>query len=131
MWRRDLREERGNIYVEALIAVAILGLGLLPVFGGWSLTARARDQVGSRTAALALARSYLEPLHAVTAETWNSLPASQSMTDAANPGYTIVRTVQSRPDLAGAKDVTVTVTWKDRAGKDQSVVLATSVARRP
>lgn len=129
--RLRLREERGNIYVEAIIAVAVLAVGLLPVLGGWSVSAGARVQTARQNTALALARAYLEPVHGYGADTWERMPASVTLQDPANTGFTITRTAAVRPDQAGLKDVTVTVAWADAKGKVQSVALATSVARRP
>jgi hypothetical protein len=129
--RSRFADERGNIYVEALIAVAVLAVGLLPIFGGWSLSAGARVQTSRQNAALAVARAYIEPLHGYSAAAWEAIPASTTLQDPANPGFTITRTAAVRPDQAGLKDVTVTVAWVDARGRVQSVALATAVARRP
>ena len=126
-----MRDERGNIYVEALIAVAVLALGLIPIFGGWSVTAGAQHQTGRKNEALSIARANIEPLHMLGGTAWDSLPASQSIPNPADPGYTIVRSVAPRADQTGLKDVTVTVTWVDQKGSTQSVALTTAVARRP
>lgn len=127
-----MRDERGNIYVEVLIAVAVLTIGLIPIFGGWSLTAGAQGQTGQKNTALALARANIEPLHALSGTAWDALPASQPIAPpAASPGYSITRTVAPRAGQTGLKDVTVTVTWVDQKGKSQSIALTTAVARRP
>ncbi|HYF91773.1 MAG TPA: hypothetical protein VD969_05975 [Symbiobacteriaceae bacterium] len=126
-----MREERGSIYVEALIAVAIMALGLIPIFGGWSLTAGAQIETGQKNAALAIARAHIEPLHALAGEDWDGLPANETISDPAHPDYEILQTAVARPDQAGLKDVTITVSWTDRRGATQSVTLATAVARRP
>jgi len=123
-----MRDERGNIYVEALIAVAVLAIGLLPIFGGWSLTAGAQAQTGRKNAALAVARGYIEPLHALSHDTWSQPLNLGPLTDS---GFTVTRTASVRPDLEGLKDVTVTVAWVDQKGTAQSVTLATAIARRP
>lgn len=124
--RFHFRDERGNIYIEAVIAVAVLAIGLLPVFGGWSLTAGAQEQTGRRNKAVAIARSYIEPLHALNSTAWESIDLN-----AQNEGFTIARTAALRPDNAGLKDVWVTVSWTDRKGLTQTVNLVTAVARRP
>lgn len=129
--RSRLADERGNIYVEALIAAAVLALGLLPIFGGWSLSANAQVQTARQNTALAVARSYLEPLHGYSAAAWDAIPATVTMQDPANPGFTITRTAAVRPEQGTLKDVTVTVAWVDARGRAQSVALATAVARRP
>ncbi|MDF2629359.1 MAG: hypothetical protein K0R39_3190 [Symbiobacteriaceae bacterium] len=131
MRSRFAADERGNIYVEALIAVAVLAVGLMPIFGGWSLSAGARAQTARQNAALAVARAHMEPLHRYSALAWDEMPPQVTLQDPANPGFTITRTAAPRSGQAGLKDVTVTVAWVDARGKAQSVALATAVARRP
>jgi Tfp pilus assembly protein PilV len=121
-----VRDERGSIYVEAVIAAAVLAVGLLPVFGGWTMVSRAQDQTGRTNQALAIARGYTEKLHALSGAAWDALPPAPFP----DSGYTVTETAVPRTGATGLKDVTVTVSWTDGKGQSHAVTLATSVARR-
>lgn len=128
--RKGRAGERGSIYAEALVSVAILAVALLPVFGGFLLGPRVQDETGRRNVALAIARGRLERLHALSGDAWDALPGETSGPDPDNPAYTVTLRTEPRDGVDGLKDVTVAVQWVDGRQRPQSVSLATAVSRR-
>lgn len=129
--RRLWQEQRGNIYIEALVAVAILVVALAPILGGFAMTPAVQEQSGRRLAALNIARGRLESLHALSGPAWDGLDTTAPAPDPRSPDYAVRLTVTPRPGLTDLKDVTVTVGWADNRGRSHTLDLTTSVARRP
>lgn len=123
-------DERGSIYLEALVATALLALALLPVYGIFGVVPAADRHASRHLTALNLARSELEWANGLDAAGWTALAGDPAPRPASQPGYEISRSVQARPAPLALKDVTVTVTWADHRGRRQSLSLSTAVARR-
>lgn len=132
MWR-SLRDERGSLYVEAIVAIAIIAVAIMPILAGYVATGRSQEAAGERQVALNLARARLEQLQASARGAWATEVVSRPAQPEPAPynRYTISQTVALRAGLPDLKDVTVTVTWTDRFGSATSVTLSTSLARRP
>lgn len=118
------QSQRGSIYVEALVAVAILALALIPLLGAFAISPAAQKQAGQHGIALNIARERLESLH-TPHPTW---PAPTEVVNQGGAEYQVVTSSAER--TAGLQDVTITVSWTDGKGNRQHVTLATSVARR-
>jgi Tfp pilus assembly protein PilV len=126
-----LRAESGSIYLEALIAIAVLSLALLPLIGAFIITPAAHRQAGQQMAALNLARGRLESLHALSGDSWDDLDEETTIEAVDGQEYTVHLVVEpERPDQEGLRHVRVVVTWTGR-GQERRVSLATAVARRP
>lgn len=126
-----LRAEGGSIYVQTLVAVAILSLALIPLFGAFIISPAAHRQAGQQTAALNLVRGRLESIHALTGDAWDDLTDETTTEVVDGLEYQIRLAVgPESPDQEGLRHVRVIVTWTDR-GQEHRVSLATAVARRP
>lgn len=123
------RQDQGSIYVEALVALAILSLALIPLVGTFLITPAAHRQAEYQTAALNLARAHLEALHALTPRAWDDLVSDTDYDEVNGQDYAIAMVV-TQPEEA-LKQVLVTVSWLDPKGRSGEVSLATAVARRP
>lgn len=123
------RQEEGNLYVEALVALAILSLALIPLLGSFLVTPGAHRQAELQTAALNLARARLESLHALTPRGWDDLASDHDYDEVGGQAFEIALEV-TQPEEA-LKQVLVTVSWLDPKGRPGEVSLATAVARRP
>lgn len=126
---RRVSGERGSIYIEALLAVAIMAVALIPIFSSFGLGPASEEQAARQIAALNIARAKLESLHTLSQEEWTYL-ADTSAPDTADPAYTVSLKVTEPDPKLELKDVIVTVSWSDHRGRPESVQLTTSVARR-
>lgn len=132
---RRIADDRGALYVEALIAAAILAIALIPLIGVFSLTPKAQQDSARQITALNLARQELEALHARG-------PAAagggyQETVELNGVTYTVDVKVAPWEEPEGEEeepllyDITATVTWTDASGGIHQVTLASAVARRP
>lgn len=145
--RRLRTDTQGGIYLEALVALAILAIALVPMIGAFAATPTAQQESGEYLTAMNVARERLEELHDLSGAQWDALQDRSSSTEINGVRYSWDRTVTRRPQpppqVEGEEpeegdpladlllDVSVTVTWTDRTGDERQVTLATSVARRP
>lgn len=120
----------GGIYIEALVAIAVLAIALVPILGTFAITPAAQRQAGKYTVAVNIARGRLEALHGLTGAEWESLSDIIQAVEVEGQVYTIDTDVDS-PREEGLRDVRVTVRWVDAKGAPARLTLATSVARRP
>ncbi|MFZ5817985.1 MAG: type IV pilus modification PilV family protein [Bacillota bacterium] len=125
-WRR----EAGGIYVEALVAVAVLAIALVPIIGGFAVTPAAQRQASQHAVALNLARGRLEALHGLSGAAWDGLADQTELVTLEGQAYSVETDVED-PRAEGLRDVRVTVRWTDARGLTDQVSLVTSVARRP
>lgn len=104
LWRRS----DGGIYVEALVAIAILAIALVPIIGSYGVTPAAQRQAGAYVAATNIARGRLETLHGLSGSDWDNLASLTEEVSVDGQRYTVVRTVKpARAD--GLRDVLITV----------------------
>lgn len=133
-----IRPGRGLSLIEAMVAFAVMGFGMLGVLGIQATLRNNADQAKQRTEAVRIAQEALEswrafsvltptPTHLrVYADIDNRAGASVAGYTT-NTTYTLTGTVA---DDAGAlaKTVVVDVSWVDRTGITQSVRLASLIA---
>jgi Tfp pilus assembly protein PilV len=130
------RRQRGVSLIEALIAFAVMALGMLGVMGVQTTLRFNSDIAKQRSEATRLAQEQMEQLRAFSVLV--TTPGMRAYNDIASAGptdvngYTMTNTVytlttQVQP-LADRRDVTVTVAWNDRQEGQQSVVLHSVIA---
>ncbi len=123
-WRRcapDVRSERGSSLVETLVAVVILGVGVLPVIGLMGAGYRYQGQARLDVQMAALAEAKVEEFMAVAG---TSLPDTVALTPGGSVdvpgtnhsdtielgGRTYLRLWQVQLGPAGVRDITLRVT---------------------
>ena len=136
------RGQLGFTIIEALVALVVMGFGILALAGMQATMSRNADDARQRTEAARLAQEKVEELRSftgiaatlvgqgtvnATAINWNAL-ANGSDTVTTNAAYTRtwtfagVTTDPSRP-------LTVTVAWTDRVSQAQIVSLSTVISK--
>lgn len=128
--RRLRTEQTGGIYIEALVAIAVLSLALVPIIGAFAITPAAQRQAGRYVVAANLARGRLEALHGLSGALWESLSDTAETVTQEGQAYTVETDVEP-PRAEGLRDVRVIIRWTDGKGASARLTLGTSVARRP
>lgn len=135
--------QRGVSLVEALVALAVMAIGLLGVVG-LQATLRANADVSrQRSEAVRIAQQRLEQLRGysslaspdgVTYQSITTAPGQLVPTTLTNTDFTLYQTVTSAPAAVGrAKMVAIQVAWRDRrsANDNQWVDFATFITGTP
>lgn len=128
--KRFWRIQAGGVYVEAVVAIAILAIALVPIIGSYAITPAAQRQAAGYSAAMNIARGRLEELHGLPPASWDSLTTSTVTVTRDQQSYTVTTAVDP-PRTSNLRDVRVTVRWTDPKGIAGEITLGTSVARRP
>jgi len=115
-----LRSERGSVYLEALIALAILALALIPIFTTFIVTPVSQRDAGDRMAALNLARAQLETLKLYSPEDWEWMDGVETV---GGVEYAIAVDPPEETGVEGLYAARVTVSWSGG-----SVRLTTQIA---
>ena len=133
------RGQHGIGLLEALIALLVLSLGMLAVSRLQTHLRLGSDTARQRAEAVRIGQEDIEALRAfpalaasgaarsyagITSVTFN---ADTSTDHASPPRYTVSRQIEAAGALA-AKTASVTVSWSDRAGDAQKVVLNSVIA---
>ena len=132
-----LNKSTGVALVEALVAMAVMGVGTLAVLGAQKTLRFNADLSKQRSEAVRMAQEQIEE-----ARTFGNIADYTSgITDTAAPvevvsvnaTYSIARLVVQDTDLHGPrmKQLRVTVTWVDRIGTQQRVQLASAIHGTP
>ena len=130
------RRQRGTSLLEALVAFLVLSLGMLTVARVQTQLRLNADVARQRSEAVRLAQEDLENLRdfaviavAAGARAYDAIAsASRSVdTDAGATHYTVARQIDAA-DAPHAKSAVVTVSWIDRSGGPQQVVLNSLIA---
>lgn len=130
--RRHSPTQRGFTILEALIALLVMSFGILALAGMQLMLSHSADIAKQRSEATRLAQERMELIRSydgVSTGTmpWNNLPgAAQTVTT--NAAFTVT------PTMGGSsgdplRPVSVAVSWTDRTGAAQSVVLTSVVAK--
>lgn len=144
------RQQRGFTIIEALIALAIMGFGILGLAGLQAALSRNADVAKQRTEAMRLAQEKIEEYRSFTgfASTavaasqsvpasntglnWNALKASDS--DVPSNNYKTNAEYKRSWSLSGTeadamRSLTVNVEWLDRTGEKSNVSLTSIIAK--
>jgi Tfp pilus assembly protein PilV len=129
--------QRGVSIVEAMVALAIMGFGMLAVVGIQATMRLNADIAKQRSEATRFGQEAMEELRAFTVidvtagqRSWSDIVASAAedvVGVATNTTYRVSRAVVDYANPP-AKTLTVTVTWKDRTEQDQQVSLRSVIA---
>lgn len=140
------RCSRGVSLVEALVALAAMGIGMLGIVGMQATLRGNSDLAKQRAEAVRFAQEAVEEWRAITVmgATPNRLAYSQLATTGtaeviagSNGSFSRTRIVVPMDSRNGvpeidtlprAKSLQVTVSWNDRTGESQSVSLSTAIA---
>lgn len=135
---------RGVSLIEALVALAVVALGLATLVGLHGTLRHGGDVARQRAEAVRIAQEAIERWRAfsvIDAAEGRTAYADIATTAAATIGgeatntiYTLVRTVADAALDASSprmKSLVVDVTWRDRGGETQAVRLTTAVAGAP
>lgn len=132
---RNPRLSRGVSLVEAMVALAIMGFGMLAVVGVQATMRLNADIAKQRSEATRIGQERMEALRAFTAiDTGGNQYTAIASAGAQNvPGLTTnttYRISQAVVDYADppSKALTVTVVWNDRTDQAQQVVLRSVIA---
>lgn len=128
---------RGLSLIEALVAFAVMGFGMLGVLGIQTTLRANADQAKQRTEAVRIAQEALEnwrsfsvltatPSHTQLYANIGNLPTANVTGYTTNTTYALTGTVVEAAS-SGTKTVIADVSWTDRAGVTQSVRLASLV----
>lgn len=134
-------QARGLSLIEALLALAVMGFGMLAVVGLQSTLRQNGDQSRQRTEALRLAQDAVEQWrsYSVLDTTTDRMayqdivtPVGDETITGANASYTLRRTVSIEDAVPGADSpkrrlLTVQVIWRDRTDQEQRVVLSSMI----
>jgi Tfp pilus assembly protein PilV len=132
---------RGVALIEALVALAVIGFGMLAVVGSIGTLRLNGDVARQRSEALRIAQDRIEEWRGFSVlDTTADRTAYEDIGDvgafdvvAANTTFSVSIEVNEDSDVAGTrrparKHVLVLVRWKDRVDQDQEVRLTTTVA---
>ena len=122
-------KQRGVTLIESLVALLVMGFGMLALAGIHTQLRHSGDHARQRGEASQLARSELERLRAFVALTRDGTQAVEALVldeitadswevPSSNTQYTVARSVS--PSVAGSRIVTVAVSWLDRKSADSS-----------
>lgn len=134
------RPAQGFTLIEALIALAVLGLGLLTLAGVTLKVARSEDVARQRGEAVRLAQERIEAMRSFTqiaaaagVQAWDDL-ANGNDVISGSVNYSANTTFNRSWQVLGAstdpmRNTRVTVSWTDRGGETQSVSFATVISK--
>lgn len=138
---RNLRHrQRGVSLIEALVAFAVMALGMMAVAGMQSTLRTSGDLARQRAEAVRIAQDSVESWRAFT--TLNITAQRTAFADVAtapaafanggNATYTVTRRASAPAAVSGAttpviRTLVVDVTWEDRTGQSQSVRLGSTL----
>ncbi len=136
-----LRNQTGFSLIEALVATAILALGLLAVLGAFPLAMRTNKEAERASLASVYARTKLEQLLTTSydeVDTGTIETRARLSTDPANVAYTLERettvtlvdaNLNTSVSDVGLKKIATTVFWPNRQGGSKSLTLTSILAQ--
>jgi type IV pilus modification protein PilV len=130
--RKNRIQSRGVSLVEALIALLVVAVGVVGLLKFQSNSRLNSDVARQRTEALKLAQNEIEQMRSANAVA-DIQSASRSIApDTKNPAnatFQVAREVNA--SAAASKTVQVTVSWTDRSGAAQQVVISSLISVQP
>lgn len=134
--QQSKNQSRGVSLVEAMVALAIMGFGMLAVVGVQATMRLNADIAKQRSEATRYGQEEMEKLRAFTAiddtpgeRTWAGSIVAGAAADVVglNATYRISRAVQTYANPP-AKALTITVSWNDRTDQPQQVTMRSVIA---
>jgi Tfp pilus assembly protein PilV len=127
----NARPARGMSLIEALVAVALTGIGVMTVVRSEGVLRLETERTRQRAEAVRLADEALEQMRSFDslgayATQVDSAPP-QAATLASNTAYSVARSVVQH-DTPRYAEAVVTVSWRDRQGQNASVSLRSVIA---
>ena len=130
--RKNRIQSRGVSLVEALIALLVVAVGVVGLLKFQSNSRLNSDVARQRTEALKLAQNEIEQLRSANAAA-DIQSASRSIApdtnNPANATFQVAREVTA--SAAASKTVQVTVSWTDRSGAAQQVIILSLISVQP
>ena len=123
---------RGFTMIEAIVAFVVLAAGLLALLSFHSVTQKTNADAKIQAEAVAFAEEKLQELESFLAEDDARLAEGEGSDSPAGQLATFARAweVSEDDDLANLIFAEVTVTWTDREGEEQQVVLNSAIDRK-
>lgn len=138
------RHVRGVSLIEALVALAVMGFGILAIFGMQLTLRNTGDMSKQRAEAVRIAQATLESARAYSVLDTTSgqkayadiqdQPATEFVGPATNTTFTVtIDTVDhfTSPTAPRSKAAALTVAWPDRTGAAQAIALRSLIAGVP
>lgn len=130
---RRTDRQRGFTLIEALISLLVMSFGMLALSGMQISLSRNADVAKQRTEATRLAETRIEEMRSFTgistgAVNWNGLDAMVNTTTTTNTTYTVASSM-SGVDADALRAVRVRVSWLDRTGASQEVILSSVISQ--
>ena len=134
-----MHRQRGTTLLEALVAFLVLSLGMLTVGRVQTQLRLSADTARQRSEAVRLAQEDMETLRAFSvlqatagARSYADIASSTATVDtsagySSNTRYQVARTVEAAA-TPNAKNASVSVSWTDRAGAAQQVVISSVIS---
>jgi hypothetical protein len=123
-----MRHQQGSVLVQALIAFAVLSLGVLGITKLQAQLRRHADIARQRSEAVRLAQADMEAARASTRPETRSSTFTPGADRAGNTSFALVRSVATGD---GPRSTNVMVSWPDRSGTTQSITLPSIVDDTP
>ena len=134
------RLQRGVSLVEAMVSLAVMGLGMLGYLGTQGAMRQGADLARQRSEATRIAQERMDTLRGFTVVqpvagqpdyiAVQSLAAAQVQSVHSNTVFSVQQTVAASADPP-LKTLTVNVTWDDRAGQPQEASLSSVISGTP
>lgn len=126
-----MHNRNGFTLIEILIALTILGIGLVSVLGYLPIALEASKKAADLTISTLIAKKYVEEIKSASfdditaADAYDTAGVYLIDSDFGNFSYMIAI---SNPGIANTKDVTINVRWSFK-GKDNSETFETMIVK--
>ena len=107
-----MREDRGFLLLELLVALAVLLVVLVPMLGLLAMAAEAQERARRHTAAVFLARETMETMR--SQGYYRAVSAAVELSTEKGKFLTTVNVSAAVPGFTGLKKIVVTVAWQER-----------------